>query len=610
MKNKKYRVIGLGLSMGLSVLAAHAQTGPGGVSAVGAATNLKLWLRADQGVYINGGTTTATNGQSVQQWNDFSGNSAHAVNAVTTSTRPTYAVGTGGNGFPALNFSSAAAQTITAAINIQPAVIPNLTIVAVSKTTSTAFVNAKLWGHDAPTQSSGFMRSVGFDSRGTTSFAYFTGGGVANFGTVSANTNFISTSNYTTSTFNGYLNGNQTVTNGPVSNTGGLTALSIGSITPTSEFWDGTVSEFIAYNKSLALSERKIVEAYLAAKYSIAITGDIYTMDDPANGDYDYEAAGIGTDAAGGTVTVAQGTGILTISNATTLTAGRYFMFGHDNGPLTLTGSNQPPGFTSRLARIWRPSEAFGDVGTMTLAFDVTQVSGAPANVSNYSLLVDRNNNGSFADESQAGAGIIPASAKVGNVVTFNGVNVGDAQRFSMAFTNTVALPLDLVAFTAAASGTENQIRWETANEKSISSMEVQKSSDGVEFRKLSAREANNSGSYTTIDAAPGTITYYRLRLVNQDGSQSFSSIEKVVRQNTFGPLRISPNPASTVARISGLPGTEASIRLYDASGKLVLEKSTSDINLELSMSNYPAGTYNLIVDAEGFHSTQRVVKR
>jgi hypothetical protein len=64
-------------------LAGAAQV-PGGVSG-----NLKLWLRADAGVFSNAGVTAANNNATIQQWNDYStlGNNASQT---TIADRPTF----------------------------------------------------------------------------------------------------------------------------------------------------------------------------------------------------------------------------------------------------------------------------------------------------------------------------------------------------------------------------------------------------------------------------------------------------------------------------------------------------------------------------------------
>lgn len=68
-------------------------------------TNLVLWLDALQGVYNDAGSTLATNGQTVQQWNDQSGK-GHNVSQATSGNRPSFITGTQ-NGLPIVEFSNA-----------------------------------------------------------------------------------------------------------------------------------------------------------------------------------------------------------------------------------------------------------------------------------------------------------------------------------------------------------------------------------------------------------------------------------------------------------------------------------------------------------------------
>lgn len=64
--------------------------------------NLALHVSADSGVFVDAGTTPATNGQTAYQWNDQSGQSHHVSQGVS-NRRPTYRA-TGFNGQPALQF--------------------------------------------------------------------------------------------------------------------------------------------------------------------------------------------------------------------------------------------------------------------------------------------------------------------------------------------------------------------------------------------------------------------------------------------------------------------------------------------------------------------------
>ena len=89
--------MGLGLSLTLPYGGAVAPIQPNAIA------NLALWLKADVGAFVDAGVTLATNGQTVQQWNDQSGNGrnvtqATALNRATWNTNQV-------NGLPALNFN-------------------------------------------------------------------------------------------------------------------------------------------------------------------------------------------------------------------------------------------------------------------------------------------------------------------------------------------------------------------------------------------------------------------------------------------------------------------------------------------------------------------------
>jgi hypothetical protein len=67
-------------------------------------SGLYLWLKADAGVFSDAGTTPAVNTDTVQQWNDQSGNNNHATQA-TAGKRPQYLTGIH-NSLPVIRFSS------------------------------------------------------------------------------------------------------------------------------------------------------------------------------------------------------------------------------------------------------------------------------------------------------------------------------------------------------------------------------------------------------------------------------------------------------------------------------------------------------------------------
>jgi hypothetical protein len=88
------------------------------------------------------------------------------------------------------------------------------------------------------------------------------------------------------------------------------------------------------------------------------------------------------------------------------------------------------------------------------------------------------------------------------------------------------ALPVELISFGANVHDNKINLTWKTANEKNFSHFELQKSNDATEFGSIATVNANKSIYYNFADQNPATgSNYYRLKLVDQDGSAKYSKI-------------------------------------------------------------------------------------
>ena len=126
-------------------------TGPGGV---GKSTNNMLWLKADVQAYIDAGATLATNGQTVLQWNDQSGNNNNASQA-TAGSRPTYTTGVV-NSKPVIRFDGGDFYSNVFAVPTQNQTI--LTVFAHDHN-GTSAPTGPLWQLQQDAASSGFFLS-------------------------------------------------------------------------------------------------------------------------------------------------------------------------------------------------------------------------------------------------------------------------------------------------------------------------------------------------------------------------------------------------------------------------------------------------------------------
>lgn len=92
---------------------------------------LQLWLKADEGVYLDAGATAATNGSAVAQWSDFSGNGRNATRAGSLGNL-TYAFDAL-NEMPAVNLTDASGGDYLRTALYQVSDTDDLTVFAVAR---------------------------------------------------------------------------------------------------------------------------------------------------------------------------------------------------------------------------------------------------------------------------------------------------------------------------------------------------------------------------------------------------------------------------------------------------------------------------------------------
>lgn len=173
-------------------------------------------------------------------------------------------------------------------------------------------------------------------------------------------------------------------------------------------------------------------------------------------------------------------------------------------------------------------------------------------------------------------------------------------------------LPVDLLRIYAKKSGVDAQVLWNTANEYDVNAYQIERSMDGKTFKGIGTVDAlnRNAGinSYVYTDknpfaAARTNTIYYRLKMVDVDGSFTYSPIVQLNNEeSTVAKLLVYPNPfnQSIVIDVAGKTG-ETTISLYGIDGKLaaskqvVLSGSENAITLD-ALSTLDAGIYFLKV--------------
>ncbi|WP_456461974.1 T9SS type A sorting domain-containing protein [Reichenbachiella sp.] len=164
-----------------------------------------------------------------------------------------------------------------------------------------------------------------------------------------------------------------------------------------SDDFQGSIGEVISYSGRLSDSDQQDVFTYLGIKYGITLDTDpssaTVNFDYQINGStliwpgttnagyqtYHHDVAGIGKDESAQELnqTSSQSVNdatIVNMENASDLDDGEYLVWGNDNNPNAFTTDDVISGISERLERIWKVKET-GDVGTVTLHFDITNLA-------------------------------------------------------------------------------------------------------------------------------------------------------------------------------------------------------------------------------------------
>ena len=189
--------------------------------------------------------------------------------------------------------------------------------------------------------------------------------------------------------------------------------------------------------------------------------------------------------------------------------------------------------------------------------------------------------------------------------------SVSSFSSFYFAKNSFTALPVSLVKFNAAKQTNQVKLNWTTENEINFSKFEVEKSADALSFSAISMVTAANRpvNNYTALDVNPVKgYNYYRLKMIDIDGSFTYSNIVKV----NFGDklsLSIWPNPAGNTLFIAEAKAGDR-INIIDTKGSVVLKKIVPAQNQSIQINQLSAGVYILELFSNGVLIRSTFVKQ
>jgi hypothetical protein len=164
-------------------------------------------------------------------------------------------------------------------------------------------------------------------------------------------------------------------------------------------------------------------------------------------------------------------------------------------------------------------------------------------------------------------------------------------------------LPIYLSSFTGENEGNTNHLYWVTEQEINSSHFEIERSNNAIDFYYIGRANANETNPYEFIDEVPLVgDNYYRLKMIDLDGSYSYSKIINIKTELDKLNFMLFPNPVDDVLTYRFYTAMSESfhVQIFNISGEEVLSYTKATQNLinvfVLDLKELASGFYTVII--------------
>lgn len=156
-------------------------------------------------------------------------------------------------------------------------------------------------------------------------------------------------------------------------------------------------------------------------------------------------------------------------------------------------------------------------------------------------------------------------------------------------------LPVRLISFGVVLQNKNPLLTWVTSNEENVSHFQIERSINGINFNvagSIASQAGSNNKTYRFADAASSSaVYYYRLKMIDRDGSFTYSYVVKIDLTKKIK-VQVIPNPAHDYITITGANNFKQ-IQLLDAAGKAVRQFANNSNNI-FNVTGLSKGVYLL----------------
>lgn len=176
-----------------------------------------------------------------------------------------------------------------------------------------------------------------------------------------------------------------------------------------------------------------------------------------------------------------------------------------------------------------------------------------------------------------------------------------------------IVTPVKIIQFSVTSLKEMVACKWTTSSEINFAQFQVERSSNGRDFITLGSVAAKADGIYSfndllKDDLVSNTTLYYRLKLVDKDGSFTYSEIKIVNLEIDNNDIVVYPTPAKDILNIRSLNGKH--LQLFDLTGRKLIHKAfNTHSTLKLDIQHLNKGVYILqMIHSDGKVKTRKFI--
>ena len=290
------------------------------------------------------------------------------------------------------------------------------------------------------------------------------------------------------------------------------------------------------------------------------------------------------------------------------------------NITVTVDGNSGPFLETTNLAGSYASSSQ------QTITWSVNNTTAAPVSCANVDILLSVDGGQTFPytllaatpnDGSQAVT--LPALTTSTSAARIK-VQASNNIFFDISNTNfsiaAAIVPVTITNLKAFQKNTGIQVEWNTQNELNLNSYEVEKSNDASNFKKAGTVAANGLSSYNWFDGNPvNGNNYYRLKMMDKDGSFKYSSIVNVKIGGIKNVFTVAGNPIKNntlVLQLENVDKGSYTLNIYNNLGQQMMSKTIihegGSATQTLYLGTVSAGTYQLNIFGNNIKVNKTIV--